>query len=74
MSIEKPDVKVRLDHDDHAMLKVFARIDGVTLGEWCARIVKEAISRRAGDATVAAAELQRLGILGKARESSGKPK
>lgn len=71
MSIERPDVKPRLDHDVHAMLKVFARLDGVSIAEWCELVITAAVHKRASDATVAAAELQRLGILGKSRESPG---
>jgi hypothetical protein len=74
MTLARKDVRAKLDADDHAAMKVFARLDGLTEAEFIEGIVHAELSRRIGDATVAAAELQRAGILGKPRDSSGKPK
>jgi hypothetical protein len=71
MSLERKDVRTKLDAELHAALKVFARLDGFTEAEWVERVLVPEIRRRIGDATVAAAELARLGISGSLREDLG---
>ncbi len=71
MAVERPDVKPRLDPQIHAALKVFARLDGLAINEWCEKVITAEVSKRIADASVAAAELDRLGILGKTRELPG---
>lgn len=73
MGIDRPDVKVRLDHERHEELKVFARLDGLTITEYCERVVTEHLAKRSADIRLAHAELTRLGIFGKNRDSSGTP-
>lgn len=71
MSIDRPDVKVRLDHEKHGALKVFAKLDGCTITEYCERVINENLSKRIGDTNLAYAELGNLGIVGFRRDSSG---
>ncbi len=73
MSIDRPDVKVRLDHEMHDALKVFAKLDGLTIIEYCERIISENLCKRISDTNVAHAELDRLGLSGIRRVSQGKP-
>lgn len=71
MALDRPDVKVRLDQDKHDALKVFARLEGLTITEYCERVVTADLAKRIADTNLAHAELLRLGIFGKSRESSG---
>jgi hypothetical protein len=73
MALDRPDVKVRLDHDKHDALKVFARLDGLTITEYCERVINENLAKRIDDVNVAHAELARLGIPGNRRATPGKP-
>ena len=46
-------------------------LDGVDMGEWIEAQLVPVIKKRIHDATVLAAEFQRLGITGNGREKSG---
>ena len=73
MAIDRPDVKPRLDHDVYAALKVFARIDGLPMNEWCEKVITAAVTKRINDTNLAQAELGNLKIFGFGRDSSGNP-
>lgn len=68
MSLERKDIRAKLDPDKHAQLRAICEIDGVDMGDWIESVLLPVIERRVHDAIELAARLQRLGISG-----SGKP-
>lgn len=68
MSIERKDVRAKLDPELHTALKIFADIDGVTEAQFIEDIVVPVLLRRIADATVAAEKLTSAGIIGKNRD------
>ena len=71
MAIERKDIRAKLDPELHAALKAMCDLDGVDMGEWIEAQLVPVIKKRIHDATVLAAEFQRLGITGNGREKSG---
>jgi hypothetical protein len=71
MSLDRKDVRAKLDPDLHAALKAICEIDNADMGEWIEAQLVPVIRKRMHDATVLAAELQRLGITWNGRESPG---
>lgn len=74
MSLERKDVRCKLDPNEHEALKVLAEHDGMNDGEWVERLILIEINRRAAQAAEAIAlheRLARLGVSGKNRESQG---
>lgn len=71
MSLERKDVRFKLDPSEHDALKEVVDFDGLEVGEWCEQLVLREIYRRADEAAKAIAlheRLARLGISGKNRE------
>ena len=66
MTIERKDLRLKLDADDHAGLSLLAEADEVDLSEWAERLLKREIRRRVHAARVLASKAQRLGIAGNA--------
>lgn len=66
MSIERKDLRIKLDADDHTGLQLLAEADQVELGEWAERLLVREIRRRVHAAMVLASKAQRLGIVGNA--------
>jgi hypothetical protein len=71
MSLERKDVRAKLDPDMHRALQVLARIEGLTDGEWVEQVIVPVIMRRVHEASLIAAEARLAGITGNIRESSG---
>lgn len=72
MSLERKDVRAKLDPELHTALKIFADLDGVTEAQFIEDIVVPVIRRRIADATVAVEKLTDAGLIGKNRDSPGK--
>lgn len=70
MSLERKDVRFKLDHDVHAALAVIADADGMDIGELVERWVKAECARRVHAATLIHNGCARLGITGNSRERS----
>lgn len=68
MSLDRKDVRLKLDADWHQMLSAIAENDHADLGEWVERLVVREIGRRVHEANVIAAAAERSGISGKSRE------
>jgi hypothetical protein len=66
MSLERKDVRFKMDPDMHRALALVCELDHQDLGEFVEALVLEKLKRRMHDAMVLAAELQRLGIAGNA--------
>ncbi|HQR22433.1 MAG TPA: hypothetical protein PKV98_16315 [Burkholderiaceae bacterium] len=74
MSLERKDIRAKLDPEWHAALAVVAEADGKDMGEWVEGIVVSELKRRVDEATVIASAVARLGISGKSSEGSGAPR
>ncbi len=70
MSLERPDVKFRLDPEYHSALKTICDADGVTLAEFVERHMVAAIRERVHAATLIAQRTAGLGISGNGRDPS----
>ena len=72
MSLDRKDVRFRLDPDVHAAVTVLAEVAQVEIGEWLEMIVQREVVRRVHETTVLHERMARLGILGVGRELAGK--
>jgi hypothetical protein len=70
MSLERKDLRLKLDADDHAGLQLLAEADDVELAHFAERVLVREIRRRVHAAIVVADEAKRLGISGKAIPAS----
>lgn len=73
MSLDRKDVRAKLDDDMHAAFKAICEQDDVDMGVFIERLLVPVIQKRVHDAMVLAEKLQRLGITGSGRESPGAP-
>ena len=71
MSLERKDVRFKLDPDAHTALAVLAECAGKDIGEFVEVVVQQEIERRVHEASVIAQRTAQLGISGKAREKQG---
>jgi hypothetical protein len=74
MALERKDVRFKLDPEDHRRLDVVVDHDGKDLGEWVEQLVLRELDRREAAArreSSLLAALERVGISGKTRDSSG---
>lgn len=72
MSLDRKDIRSKLDPDLHAALKIFADLDGVTEAQFIEDIVVPVLRRRIADATLAAEKLASAGFTGRRRDDAGK--
>lgn len=72
MALERKDIRAKLDPEMHSALKAMCDLEGVDMGEWIEAQLVPVIKKRIHDATVLAAEFQRLGITGSARENGAR--
>lgn len=68
MSIERKDVRVKLDADWHAALAGVAEADQCDIGEWVENLIVRSLRERFDNASVLMSIAQRSGISGRARE------
>lgn len=71
MSLERKDIRAKLDPDMHRALTVIADAEHLDIGELVERVLVQMIRDRVHAATVIAEETAGLGILGKQRELPG---
>jgi CO dehydrogenase/acetyl-CoA synthase beta subunit len=71
MSLERKDIRAKLDPDMHEALAVLADIDQVDIGEFVERELVAVIRRRIHDAIQLAEATAHLGIAGKNRSLPG---
>ena len=64
MSLDRKDLRVKLDADDHTGLQLLAEADECELAEWAERLLAREIRRRVHAAMVLARKAERLGIAG----------
>ena len=68
MSLERQDVRAKLDSEDHRALVAICNIDGLTIAEFIERTVVPVIRKRVHDANVLAHDFPIPGISGNGRE------
>jgi hypothetical protein len=68
MSLERKDIRAKLDPDMHHALSVLADVDQLDMGEWVERVLLREITRRVHEATVIADRIPRSGKSGSSRE------
>jgi hypothetical protein len=68
MSLERKDIRAKLDPDVHGALAVLAEVDQCDIGEWIERELVAVIKRRVHDAKIVATRVARLGITGNSGE------
>lgn len=68
MSLERQDVRAKLDHDDHRALVCICDLDGVTIAEFVERLLVPVIRKRIHDANVLARNFPDSGISGNGGE------
>ena len=71
MSLERQDVRFKLHHDMHAVLKVLADVEDQDICDFIELIVVKELTRRVHVATLVAQRTHGLGISGIGRESKG---
>lgn len=73
MSLEREDVRAKLDHDMHRALKAICDAEGVTISEFVERVLVPVIKRRVHEATLIVAAVRGTGKTGIARDGQGNP-
>ena len=71
MSLERKDVRAKLDHDMHEALKAICDARGLDVGEFIESIVVREVRQVVHDAILIADRIPRSGIFGKGREKAG---
>lgn len=71
MSLERKDIRAKLDPDKHAQLRAICEIDGVDMGDFIESVLLPEIAKRVHAAIELAARLQRLGISGSEKSQPG---
>jgi hypothetical protein len=72
MSLERKDVRLKLDHDKHAAAKVIAETEGKDIAEWIEEVIVDVIKKRVHLANVIVSRLEETGAIGTFRDESGK--
>jgi len=65
MALERKDLRLKLDPDDHAGLALLAEADEMELGAWAERVLISVIRRRVHAALILSTKARKLGIDGK---------
>jgi len=74
MSLERKDVRLKLDHDIHAAAKAIAETEGVEIAEWIEAVMAGIIKKRVHAASLVVSSLQASGSLGTFRDAPGSDK
>jgi hypothetical protein len=65
MALERKDLRLKLDHDDHAALALLADAEDLDLAALAEQILVRVVRKRIHAAMVIAQRAERLGIAGK---------
>lgn len=71
MSLDRKDIRAKLDPDKHAQLRAICEIDGIDMGDFIEAALLPVITKRVHDAIELAARLQRAGIAGSEKARPG---
>ncbi len=64
MSLERKDLRLKLDHDIHAGLSMLAEIEDCDMGKLVEELVIEYVEQRLREANVISERAKRIGICG----------
>lgn len=68
MSLERKDIRAKLDPDIHEALTAICEADDIDLGAYIEREIERIVRKRVHDAQTIAAKVPRLGKTGSGRE------
>lgn len=71
MSLERKDIRAKLDADVHAQLEAICDVDGVDMGVFIEALLLPVIEKRVHDAMLLVSLFPRPGITGSGREYPG---
>lgn len=71
MSLDRKDLRLKLDPDDHAALALLSDAHDIDMAAWAERVLVREVRRELHAAMVVAQRAQRLGIAGIARKPEG---
>lgn len=71
MSLERKDVRLKLDHDIHAAAKAIADAEGDDIAEWIEHVMVGIIRKRVAQASMVVSALEATGSLGTFRDKQG---
>lgn len=72
MSLDRKDIRAKLDPDIHDALLVICEADETDIGEFVEREIERIVRKRVHDAQAIASRVATLGITGKAAAKSGR--
>ncbi len=72
MSLDRQDIRAKLDAEDHRALVRICDVDGVTIAEFVEQLIVPVIRKRIHDANLLAVDFPLTGISGNDRDSRGK--
>ena len=64
MTLERKDLRLKLDDDDHQRLRLIAESEGCEMSEWAEKILVDVMRGRIHRATVLAEKAKRAGLTG----------
>lgn len=71
MSVERKDVRAKLDDDMHAALNAICDARGITQAEWIESVIVPVLRQQIADVNDLYSRFQRAGLTGNSRDSSG---
>lgn len=71
MTLERKDVRLKLDHDMHAAAKALGDACGMEIAEWCESVLVGIIRKRVHEAMVVVHHLDESGSIGTFRDGQG---
>ncbi len=72
MSLERKDVRFKLQPDTHQGLSVLADVAGMDIAEWCEAVISKEVAKQVHEASVIHERTSRLGISGILSGKSGR--
>ena len=71
MSLERKDIRAKLDANVHKALSIICDADHMDINDWVEKLIVLEVRRRVHEAQSIAAETENLGITGTQREFAG---
>lgn len=71
MSLERKDVRLKLDHDMHAAVMAIADVLDMQPAEWVEQVIVDIVKKRVHEANLLICSLQSSGSLGTFRDTPG---
>lgn len=72
MSLERKDVRLKLDAEMHSKLRAICELDDIDIAEFIESVLVPVIERRVRDAIGLSDKLQKLGIIGNGAGKNGR--